>query len=128
MGNATAALEEAQKDLPDDKKYAITMSAASEILHRPNVQKELQRLMQELKNESVATAEEVMKYFTSVMRGEVKDQFGIEASLAERTRAAQEIARRTIDIDNRVRLREAEDNAGPIQITLNWARNDEQAN
>jgi hypothetical protein len=39
-----------------------------------------------------------MQYFTSVMRGEVKDQFGLDASLSERTRAAIELARRKVDM------------------------------
>lgn len=97
-------------------------TAGKTMLARPNVQKELRRIMEELKKESVATAEEVMLYFTAVMRGEVKDQFGLDAPLSERTRAAQEIAKRTIDIDNRAKLREAEENQKPIQVTLNWAK------
>lgn len=75
--------------------------------------------MEEIRKESVATADEVMQFFTSVMRGEVKDQFGLDATLSDRTRAAQEIAKRTVDIDNR--------NSGTpdqnISITLDWARN-----
>ena len=52
------------------------------------------------------------------MRGEIKDQFGLEAPLSERTRAAQEIAKRTIDIENK--LNGKEDNE--IRITLDWAK------
>lgn len=92
--------------------------SANAVLKRPNVQKEIQRLMEEVKKESVATANEVMSYFTSVMRGEVKDQFGLDAPLSERTRAAQELAKRTVDIENR--------KAGVAdqvtQVTLNWDR------
>lgn len=97
-------------------------TAGMKILKQPNVQKELNRIMEELKSESVATAEEVMTYFTSVMRGEVKDQFGLDAPLSERTRAAQEIARRTIDIDNKVRLKQEGIDNTQIQVTLNWAK------
>ena len=39
-----------------------------------------------------------MRYFTSVMRGEVKDQFGLDAPLAERTKAAVELAKRKVDV------------------------------
>ena len=35
-----------------------------------------------------------MEYLTSVMRGEKKDQFDLDASLSERTKAASELARR----------------------------------
>lgn len=33
------------------------------------------------------------------MRGEVKDAFGLDASLADRKDAAKEIAKRTVDIE-----------------------------
>ena len=33
------------------------------------------------------------------MRGEVKDQFGLDPSLSDRINAAKEIARRTIDVE-----------------------------
>lgn len=75
-------------------------------------------ITEELKPETVATAEEVMTYFTAVMRGEVKDQFGLEAPLSERTRAAQELAKRTIDIENR----KAGNPDQAIEITLDWSR------
>ena len=95
----------------------------SKILNQPNVKKELDRIMEEVRKDTIATADEVMQYFTNVMRGEIKDQFGLDAPLTERTRAAQEIARRTIDIDIKERLMQEVDDK-PIQITLNWARND----
>lgn len=102
------------------KKAGMEHVSANTILKRPNIQKEIQRLMEELKKESVATADEVMSYFTSVMRGEVKDQFGLDAPLSERTRAAQELAKRTVDIENR--------KAGladqVTSITLDWGRSD----
>lgn len=45
----------------------------------------------------IADAQEVMEYFTSVMRGEVNDQFDLEPALSDRTRAAQELAKRMVD-------------------------------
>lgn len=64
--------------------------------------------MQEAHKEAVMNAQEVMEYFTSVVRGEVKDQFGLDAPLSERTRAAIELARRTVDIENREKLSQLE--------------------
>ena len=51
----------------------------------------------------IAKPEEVLKYLTSVMRGEVKDQFDLDAPLQERTRAAEALAKR-------YRLYDAKDN------------------
>ena len=68
-----------------------------------------------LKKESIADADEIMQYFTSVMRGQVKDQFGLDAPLSERTAAARELAKRIVDIEDDV------DTSVPeIKVTLNW--------
>lgn len=47
-----------------------------------------------LESEKIADIQEVMEYLTSVMRGEKKDQFDMDASLSDRTRAAGELAKR----------------------------------
>jgi hypothetical protein len=54
-------------------------------------------MLAQFEESKIASAEEILQYFTKVMRGEIEDQFGIEASLAERTKAAQELAKRKID-------------------------------
>ena len=108
-GNARTAAELAGYENPN--RFA-------ELLKQPNIIREIDRLMEELKKDSLATADEVMSYFTSVMRGEIKDQFGLDAPLSERTRAAQEIAKRTIDIDNR--LKGVADNV--TEVKIDWGR------
>lgn len=52
---------------------------------------------QELEN-AIANKEEILQYYTRVMRGEEKDQFDLDASLKDRTEAAKEI-KRSIDRD-----------------------------
>lgn len=91
---------------------------ASYFMRSPRVQAEIKRIMNEMENKLVANANEVMEYFTSVMRGEVKDQFGLDAPLAERTKAAQELAKRTIDIENR----KAGEPDQLVAIQLDWTR------
>ena len=91
---------------------------ANELLKTHRIQREIERLLEATEAQSIADAREVMQYFTDVMRGKVKDQFGLEASLAERSKAAQEIAKRTIDIDNRVKAAQQGDNV--ITIKLDW--------
>ena len=71
--------------------------------------------LDQLKKQTIADADEIMQYFTSVMRGEVKDQFGLDAPLAERTKAAQELAKRIVDIEDDVDTTVPE-----IKVTLNW--------
>lgn len=122
----TGSLGEAMKasDVVKRTSNNAYSRAAFDVIRRPNVQKELHRIMEELRKESIATADEVMQYFTSVMRGEVKDQFGLEAPLSERTKAAQELAKRSIDIDQRIKMKqELAGSQEPIQVNLIWTRN-----
>ena len=116
-GVAIQALKDTGIQLDNDVTYRNT---AYIMLNQPNIKAEIDRVItEELKPETVATAQEVMSYFTAVMRGEITDQFGLEAPLAERTRAAQELAKRTVDIENR-RKGEADQ---VISIKLDWTRN-----
>ena len=91
---------------------------ANRLLKNEKVKNEIQKRRKAREKASIATAQEVMEYFTRVMNGEEKDQFGLDAPLSERTRAAQELAKRTIDLDNRMQGKA--DNV--IQIKLDWGR------
>lgn len=42
----------------------------------------------------VASADEVMRFFSSVMRGEIKDAFGMDPSLSDRLNAGKELMKR----------------------------------
>lgn len=101
-GNVARALRESNMTYKDiaGKDYIV-----DEIKYR----------LDELRKETIADADEIMQYFTKVMRGEEKDQFGLDAPLAERTRAAQELAKRIIDNVNDVDVAVPE-----IKVTLNW--------
>lgn len=71
---------------------------ASRLLKHPYVSEYIQTLGESSAKDTIADAEEIMQYFTRVMRGEEKDQFGLEAPLSERTKAAQELAKRKVDV------------------------------
>ena len=101
-GNVARALKESNMTYKDiaGKDYIV-----DEIKYR----------LDELRKETIADADEILQYFTKVMRGEEKDQFGLDAPLAERTRAAQELAKRIIDSVN-----DADVAVPEIKVTLNW--------
>jgi len=120
--NASEAYRRMAKEInkPLPKRY---VSTANTWLNTPEVLHEIEICMAEATrrtiNDNISTAEEVMEFFTKVMRGQVKDQFGLDAPLSERTKAAQEIAKRTIDIDNR--LKGVADNV--TEVKIDWGRN-----
>lgn len=79
---------------------------------------EINKKREEIHKQSIATSEQVMEFLTKVMNGEIKDQFGLDAPLAERTKAAVELAKRTVDLDNRINGKP--DNV--LQVKLDWSR------
>lgn len=99
-------------------KPTTAVEQGSRLLRNDKVLVEIQKLQAEIKDATIASAKEVMEYFTKVMKGEILDQFGLEAPLAERTKAAQELAKRTVDIENR--LSGVADTT--VQIKLDWSR------
>lgn len=109
------------KDKEAYEKYANSNQPCVEgqqILNKPKIACEIKYQMDKRHNESVANSQEVMNYFTKVMRGEIQDQFGLDAPLSERTKAAQELAKRTVDIENKVNGKDQSE----VRIVLDWAR------
>lgn len=66
----------------------------SRLLTLVKVKDYVNAINERLESEKIADIQEVMEYLTAVMRGEVKDQFDMEVSVQDRTRAAGELAKR----------------------------------
>ena len=116
-GNASEAARRAGYS----KKSAQVIG--KENLLKPLIIKEIQRLTasQEKERENaIMDAQEVMERFTRIARGEDKDQFGIEISAADRLKALVEIAKRTVDVDNRANGKAD----AKVEIALDWTRNE----
>ena len=77
----------------------------SRLLSNVKVSAYINAINERLESDKIADIQEVMEYLTSVMRGEKKDQFDLDASLGDRTRAASELAKRldvrakTVNVD-----------------------------
>ena len=54
----------------------------------------IEERIKEIENKRIADGKEVLEYLSKVMRGEEKDQFGLEASLQDRTKAAELLGKR----------------------------------
>lgn len=50
--------------------------------------------LEEKESKRIASQDEVLQYLTKVMRGEEKDQFGLDASLQDRTKCAELLGKR----------------------------------
>lgn len=87
-GNATEAA----------KKAGYSENAATETgyenLRKPHISAYIAERMDTQDKKRVADADEVMEFYTAVMRGEVKDQFGLDTALSDRLKAGAEIMKR----------------------------------
>ena len=66
----------------------------SRLLTNVKIASYVEAVNERMESDKIADIQEVMEYFTSVMRGEKKDQFDLDPALSERTKAAGELAKR----------------------------------
>lgn len=83
---------EAAKRAGYSEKTARSMG--SENLTKPYIKEYIELRLAQMEEKRVATASEVLEYLTRVMRGEEKDQFDMDASLQDRTKAAELLGKR----------------------------------
>ena len=131
-GNQTEAYKRAYvyKNKKPDKNgnYKLTPAEESKIKNATQnaqhvfvqhyVNDEIKRRRDEIWKANAATSAEVMEFFAATMRGEIKDQFGLEATLSDRLKAANELARRTVDVDQRMEGKADQ----VVEIKVDWKR------
>ena len=87
-GNAT----EAAKRAGYSEKTARQIG--TENLAKPYISEYIADRQKQLEDKRIADISEVLKFFTSVMRGEIKDQFDFDPSLSDRLSAGKELMKR----------------------------------
>lgn len=65
-----------------------------ENLRKPEISAYIAKRSGNQDKELVADANEVLRFYSAVMRGEVKDQFGLDASLTDRLKAGDALMKR----------------------------------
>jgi phage terminase small subunit len=69
-------------------------SIGSENLRKPELSAYIKKRLDEEREKRVASADEVMEFFSAVMRGEVRDAFDLDPSLDTRLNAGKELMKR----------------------------------
>lgn len=87
-GNAT----EAAKKAGYKEKAAYAMGA--ENLRKPQISAYIAERQKQIEDSRIADIKEVMEFYSSVLRGEVKDQFDMDAALSDRLAAGRELMKR----------------------------------
>lgn len=89
-----------QSALKAGYKKTTAIAGGRKILESIGVQQYIKILTEKDRKEErkrIADAQEVMEYFTSVMRRELEEEPGVPTPLAESTKAAIELAKRLVD-------------------------------
>lgn len=116
-GDASEAVKKAKFNTTAPAAYA------RKLLAKPKIQKEVANQWELFMNERIAGEQEIMGFQTMVMRGLVKDQFGLEATLKDRLDASKELAKRQIDA--KAVAEKGRDNE--VTIKLCWDRSNTPA-
>lgn len=87
-GNASEAARRA------GYKAETAAEMGSENLRKPHISAYIAERMRPTEEKRIASADEVLMFLSGVMRGEIRDQFGLDASLQDRISAAKELQKR----------------------------------
>lgn len=85
-GNATEAARRAGYKKPNVQ--------GSQNLEKLSIKSYIEERIKATDEARIAKGEEVLEYLTKVMRGEEKDQFGLDATISDRTKAAELLGKR----------------------------------
>lgn len=118
-GNATEAAVKAGYS----KKTARFIG--NENLTKPNISQYIKERMDALDKERIASADEVMQFYSDVIRGKIKDQFGLDASLNDRIKAADSLMKRYNIAEDK--LRATQEKLAEVLKGLHDASMDRQA-
>lgn len=90
-GNQTEAYLKAYQNV---KKNDTAAAAASRLLRNVKVSAYIAERQKQIEDSRIANVTEILQFFSSVMRNEEKDQFGLDASLSDRITAGKELMKR----------------------------------
>lgn len=93
-GNATEAAKRA------GYKEKAAYATGAENLRKPQIISYMAERQKQIEDSRIADISEVLQFFSAVMRGGVKDQFGLDASLSDRLNAGKELMKRHAAAEN----------------------------
>lgn len=79
---------------PNVKTDQVAATNANRLLKNAKIAAYIAERMKPDDEKRVATGDEVLEFYTKVMNGEITDAFGLDASLSDRLKAADGLAKR----------------------------------
>lgn len=87
-GNATEAARKAGYNAKSARQIG------TENLSKPYISEYIAERQKQIDNSRIADVKEVLEFYSSVLRGEIKDQFDMDAALSDRLAAGRELMKR----------------------------------
>lgn len=100
--NATEAYKRAGYDIKNDN---VAAANANRLLRNAKIQKYIQERMQQIDNERIAKAEEVLEFLSKSLRGEIKEEVVVIESVGEGATEAK-IIKKQIAARDRIKAAE----------------------
>lgn len=118
-GNLAQATIDAGYKCGTDRDFASQIG--QEVVAKPFIKAEIDARMRKSERKSIADRQEIMEFWSSMMRGEILDQFDMPTTNGDKLKAAAELAKRNIDIEDRIKERNSTQATAPeIKIKLDW--------
>ena len=91
-----------------DKKLSTEVASANgcRLLKNAKVKEYIEKRLESKDKERIASQDEVLEFLTKTMRGEVKDQLGLETPVKERVRSAELLGKRYEIFTEKVKVSE----------------------
>lgn len=125
-GNARqSAIAAGYKYCTEDINFASQV--ANQLLNKNYIKAEIEARMRAAKTEGIMSREEQLQFLSDMARGKILDQFDMPATNSDKIKALVELAKRTVDIEDRIREKQ-QATAPEIKISLSWGDSDGKKN
>lgn len=123
-GNQRKAVIQAGYEFNKDHEFAGQL--AQKLLSLDYITEEISDRMNASKDKGIADRQEIMQFFTDMMRGKILDQFDLPTTNGDKIKAACELAKRSIDFEDRLKEKRTQTTAPEVKISLKWEGRDEE--
>lgn len=107
-GNGTEAARQAGYKRPMEQSY--------ENLRKPQISSYIAERLKPQEKSLIASADEVLQFYSKVMRGEIEDRGGVETSVNDRLKAADALQKRYSAIEDRLSMAGDEMEGGVVEL------------
>lgn len=107
---------QAMKNAGYKGKDEYLRNKGSDLLQDPRIKAEIESRKSEIRSATILSANELMELYSKIARGEVLDQFGLDASLKDRIAAMKELAKYQIEMPMKLAEKQQQDNTLTVKL------------